>query len=62
MSIIDESTFDKAAAYVCKHGQYMREGVYGVRYPQCAPRAIFRVDTHELTAEVAKRMAEGGAA
>lgn len=57
---IPQDIYDKASAYVCKHGQYMRPGCYGVRYPQHAPRAIFRPDTHELTAEVAKRMAEGG--
>jgi hypothetical protein len=59
---VSQKILDKAAAYVCKNGQYMREGVYCVRYPQCETRAIFRADTHELTAEVAKRMAEGGAA
>ena len=58
---IPQEVYEKASAYVCKHGQYMRDGVYGVRYPQYATRAIFRADTHELTAEVAKRMAEGGA-
>lgn len=53
---------DKASEYVCKNGQYLRDGVYAVRYPPYATRAIIADDTHKLTAEVAKRMREEAAA
>jgi hypothetical protein len=48
---------DRAAAYVCEHGRYMREGVYSVRYPQYASNGfILADDTYKLTQEVARRM------
>lgn len=49
--------YNRAAAYVCKHGRFMREGVYSVRYPQYASSGLILADdTYKLTQEVARRM------